>query len=65
VFHVSVWGDWGFVLGAKPTKAPRGDGTGSGFISTALAETDMMAKKLYAFLFFREYCAFDFETFLL
>jgi len=26
-FHISVWGTWNFVLGAKPTKAPRGDGT--------------------------------------
>jgi len=29
VFHVSIWGAWSFVWGAKPTKAaPRGDGTG-------------------------------------
>jgi len=27
VFHISIWGAWSFVWGAKPTKAPRGDGT--------------------------------------
>jgi len=28
VFHVSIWGAWSFVWGAKPTKAaPRGNGT--------------------------------------
>jgi len=27
VFHVSIWGAWSFAWGAKPTKAPRGDGT--------------------------------------
>jgi len=29
VFHISLWGAWSFVRGAKPTKAPRGDGTES------------------------------------
>jgi len=29
VFHISIWGAWSIVCGAKPTKAPpRGDGTG-------------------------------------
>jgi len=27
VFHISIWGDWIFVWGAKPTKDPRGEGT--------------------------------------
>jgi len=27
MFHISVWGAWSFVWGAKPTKAPSGDGT--------------------------------------
>jgi len=27
VFHVSIWGAWSFVWGAKHPKAPRGDGT--------------------------------------
>jgi len=27
LFHISVWGGWSFVWGAKHTKAPRGDGT--------------------------------------
>jgi len=27
VFHVSIWGAWSFVWGAKLTKTPRGDGT--------------------------------------
>jgi len=22
VFHISIWGDWSFVCGTKPTKAP-------------------------------------------
>jgi len=26
VLHTSIWGDWNFVWGAKPTKAPHGDG---------------------------------------
>jgi len=29
VFHISIWGAWSCVWGAKPTKAPRGDGTAS------------------------------------
>ena len=28
MFHVSIWVAWSFVWGAKPPKAPRGDGTG-------------------------------------
>jgi len=27
LFHISIWGTWSFVWGAKPTKAPRDDGT--------------------------------------
>jgi len=27
VFHIGIWGTWSIVWGAKPTKAPRGDGT--------------------------------------
>jgi len=27
VFHISIWGGLELCLGAKPTKAPRGDGT--------------------------------------
>jgi len=27
VFHISIWGAWSFVWGAKPTIDPRGDGT--------------------------------------
>jgi len=27
VFHISIWGAWGFVLGAKPTKTRCGNGT--------------------------------------
>ena len=28
MFHILIWGTWSFVWGDKPTKAPRGDGTG-------------------------------------
>jgi len=28
VFHVLIWGGLELCLGAKPPKAPRGDGTG-------------------------------------
>jgi len=27
MFHISIWGAWSFVWGAKPTKTPRCDGT--------------------------------------
>jgi len=27
VFHISIWGAWSFVWGAKPTKDPHGDGS--------------------------------------
>jgi len=38
VLHISICGGWVFCLGAKPTKARRGDGTASVTFST-LAET--------------------------
>jgi len=27
VFHISIWGVWSFIWGAKSTKDPHGDGT--------------------------------------
>jgi len=27
-YSISIWGTWSFVWGAKPSKGPRGDGTG-------------------------------------
>jgi len=29
MFPILIWGVWSFVWGAKPTKAPGGDGTGT------------------------------------
>jgi len=28
IYSISLWGAWGLVWGAKPTKVPRGDGIG-------------------------------------
>ena len=36
-FHVSHWGAWSFVWGAKPTKAPRSDVTG--YQQTSISKT--------------------------
>jgi len=37
VLHISIWGAWSFVWGAKPTKAPRSDGTACHILDIPLA----------------------------